>query len=412
MTNKTERTSIKSILTSVALAALISLNGIRCMLNISDSSMIINIAYIIFVVLSISNILKRKSFKVQWDMAIILFSILIVSVYALSTAIFNGQFVSAFKLVVMFLLGICIVNLTDNEVEDGINYSMILCTIYVLYVIFNITTVRRYVANGSNYLNVTLPIGLALSMFLVSGIHALISKKSKFYVAISFTIAGLSLYALTMFAARGSILIPIIPVLVVSLLLGRKNIKKFLVVAIILVAVLYVGYNLYSKYAGSYLSARMSRLFNSAESEDRWTIWKNYIEYISSNHFWLVGGGANSSIVNLGSYPHNLFLQLIGEFGLIGITLCVSTTTQIIKSLVYNYAYMHREKEEEAIGGHTYYCLLSGLIYVFFTFMKSFSLYDGTLFVIFASLVLQKLSSLRVKQASVSTIEIDERSMV
>lgn len=381
-----------NIIVGLLLSILVCLNGIRCMLGITESSMIFNLLYLLFIVVCIPRIIQtninsneNRKRSNRSDVVYYMVSIFL-ALFCVITGVFDGQYVSLSKFLVIILTGFCIIHLEKSEIEICINCSVIISFIYVIYVITHTSNVNSYIAKGSNYLNVTLPIGLILSVLLTRGVFGLTIKKNKIMVGGNIVLSGVFLYALTLFSARGSILLPILAVLLVGLLIGRKNIKTFIVVIITLSVMLYVGYLLFSKYAGSYLLLRMTKLFESNESEDRWQIWSNYIELIKTERLWLFGGGTNYSSVHFGMYPHNFYLQLIGEFGLVGICYSIVTTVYVLKNMIFEYALIKTRQMENNVDAEMYYEILAALLYVFFTFMKSFSIFDSSLLFIFFSM--------------------------
>ena len=79
-------------------------------------------------------------------------------------------------------------------------------------------------------------------------------------------------------------------------------------------------------------------------------------------------------------YPHNFFIQVIGEYGLIGIIASVMTLWNVVKGFI-----KYRIKAKMAGESVVLYCTMGAFVYYTLTFSKSFSLYDGLpLFVVIA----------------------------
>lgn len=383
------KTGMITVLISILLASLICLNGVRCILNISESNMIINMIYILFIVLCLPRFFQNNSenrLLKKIGLPYICVS-LFLGLMCVITGIADSQYTSMLKLIVIIAMGFCIIQLDESEINLSLNIAAVISTIYVIYVILKINDVNRYISRGSNYLNVTLPIGLMLSVFLTRVLLCIANRK-KISALIYFLLSSIHLYSLFLFSARGSILIPIVTVLLLAMLIGKKNIKTFITVIIVLCIVGIIGYYFFTKYANSYLTTRMSNLFVASKSEDRWQIWDSYIELIKSKHLWIVGGGTNYSQRYFGIYPHNFYLQMIGEFGFIGIAYSMVSTFIVVKSVFFKYRFLRDNACETENSAFIYYQILAALLYVFLTFMKSFSIYDSALLIIFFSLSL------------------------
>lgn len=384
--------SILNIIIGLLLALLICLNEIRCMLGIADLSMLMNLIYIIFIAFCIPRMIKssvpgnEKKYIMGRSETLYFLASIFLLLLCIVTGVFEAQYVCTFKLIVIVVMGFCIIQLSKNEIKICLNVAIVVSIIYVIYVIINIQKVNSYIARGSNYLNVTLPIGLILSVLLVRAVFGLTTKDNKIVTVCYFLLCGIFMYSLMLFSARGSILIPVVVVMVAGLLIGRRNAKSFIIVMLSLTVIIYVGYMIFSKYAGSYLLLRMGNLFESNESEDRWQIWKNYLDLIKTEHLWIIGGGTNYSSTHFGMYPHNFYLQMIGEFGMVGLLFSSVTTIFVLKRMHIMYRTLKNNYAEPDHDSYLYYEILAALIYVFLTFMKSFSIYDSSLLFIFFSL--------------------------
>ena len=166
---------------------------------------------------------------------------------------------------------------------------------------------------------------------------------------------------------------PILVTLLFALILGRKHIFKMFFLLILLLIVTAVAYEFFIKTADPYIVNRFLRLFSDINSEDRWGIWRGYIEYCLKNDWFIFGGGTGSAVREYDFYPHNLYLHMAGEFGLIGIVTSIYYTFYSIKASIWGFSYIYIRDKKKAL---LFYELSAGLTYTFLNFMKSFSVYD------------------------------------
>lgn len=97
--------------------------------------------------------------------------------------------------------------------------------------------------------------------------------------------------------------------------------------------------NLLMGYLGVY-SRSLNLLFNNLfYSSGRNVIWNNAFEIIKEN--WLFGCGVASDIKMLGQYPHNIFIELLFDYGIVFGVIIIVVLLYVLSYIVRGY-----EKEE------------------------------------------------------------------
>lgn len=297
----------------------------------------------------------------------------------------------ALKLIVSFLVAAAALLFPVEKIRKTISLIIIYNLIYGIILVHNpAKAVMLMTAGTTNYLNITITLGLVLTISLCQALlmaYGLLQKKSGI---IAIIISVSMLVVLSRFNARGSILLPIVSMLAVFLLIVRQKPLKLFGVIFVVLIVGYIGFRIYINIASDYALNRMLRLFNNTESESRLSIWSNYIEEIIKRRWFLFGGGTDASKIKLGYYPHNLYLQLIGEFGIVGALYSVVTTFTIIFCVLkYRKMILFNKKGINLANEVTTIVCLSGLLYYFLTFMKSFSFFDAYPLFVFYTFVIK-----------------------
>ena len=229
--------------------------------------------------------------------------------------------------------------------------------------------IAQYLEGDANYLNATLTLGLIFTLSLISVFYYyIIGEKMKFLLWL--VVSYLLLMTLFQFSARGVLLFP--PAIAILLLpfIGRKNIIKSAILFLLICFIISIAISLFLENSSGYTLYHMQRLFESTEEESRFDVWSKSIYIISENFWFILGGGLNAFMEELHLYPHNFFLQLIGEYGIIGIIwiyFFILISFRFIKGNLFL-----RHEHNEIMN----YYVIGGFLYYFCTFSKSFSLYD------------------------------------
>ncbi len=377
------------VFSGLLLALIISANVVRYLLNIYESNIMIYSFYILFIII---NVLKKRIFDFnvrRKDLPLIMISLLIMG-YSLATGLYYGDnaIYSAFKLIISFLVAFYVIKMSQFEIKYSINSMFAICIIYSLMLLLNPNKRDEYLTSGGNYLNMSLPIGLVLTIFLTRAICSFFFKNSIRYKMTYICISIFLIYTVLIFPSRGAILFPFGVAALIVIVLGRKNFPRFIGMLFAGGIVIFAVSQYFLHTASGYNLQHMLKLFQDIRSEDRIIIWKEYIDYVITHRWFLIGGGANSSITKLGFYPHNLYLQFIGEFGILGITFSVLATGRIIREELITLSEILKKSNFEDDSIVLFFDCASGLLYLFLTFMKSFSIYDACMLMIFCAFTL------------------------
>lgn len=366
----------RSNLMSLLFALIISVNSIRYFMNIQESSLAIYSIYILAICCGIM-LMQRRFNKSDNSIVVIVFGAVLMIAYGLITSPIIGSngYISTVKMIITFLVAHCFFLMSTEEIRRTIRIAGAIIMVYCLFLVFDTGRIDRYLSGGSNYLVLTLPIGLYCSIFITRIIYKICNKKMGSSLFGDIVLFMLSFWALTRLPARGSMLFPFLVGIVITMLIERKHFFKLIVALVMISLLIYLGYLVYMNIAGDYAKRRMLSLFSGHDyaSEERIKVYKIYIKYAVENLWIIWGGGVGSSIKTFGYYPHNIYLQLFGEFGVIGLFNGGYIT---VLTLIKSKWILRHEKELSENSKILFYELLSGFLYLFLCFMKSFSLYD------------------------------------
>lgn len=301
------------------------------------------------------------------------YSILIIVVWTLITGIINENLFVYGNVYLKFVLGISVATAVTTVSKDTLNQfiktTIVINTIYALLIIVD----RAYdIGMGdnidANYLQWTLCLGFSVSILETLIIF---SKENRVLHSMELLI---QVYALLMFQARGSVLFPIIILITLILYMLVSYPGLFVRALPWIIAVVISGLYLISKIDVSALFLRLDRLFTNYENETRIVVWKDCIEYVCMQSDFIRGIGFKG-FSNIVVYPHNLYLELAGELGIIGIVCMLTISICIIKYSLFLFRLLKISTDRE----YKQNCLsiIMGAFYFFMIFMKSYSVYDG-----------------------------------
>lgn len=374
-----ERSAIKikfnANICCVLLAMILSMNGIRYLLNIQESNALIYGVYVVFIVLGYFKYYSRITNKYSKNnIYLIIFTVFIV-IYSLVTAIFGGKeaIFEAIKLIIIAFIIFIVYFMTTEDLRETLNYTYAFILCYVFVLLLKPNRINTYLSKGSTYLNLALPIGLVLTMLLIRIVLRFYNKDKVLQIISECTAGVLCFVALTKLSGRGSIIFPLVITVLFVFILGRKHIFKMVFMLFLVLLTATIAYKFFLRTADSYIINRFVRLFNDMGSEDRWDIWKGYIVYSLKHNWFIFGGGTGAAVREYRFYPHNLYLHMAGEFGIIGIISSIYYTIYSIKNTLWGFNNIRIKDRKNAL---LFYELSAGVTYMFLNFMKSFSLYD------------------------------------
>ena len=332
-----------------------------------------------------------------WGSAILL----CVSALIGSVALGFTSLVSAVKLVVTLIIAYCASKFSTENIKKTLAV-VVVYTLFYSVILWSHTGRADWQTDTAtqNYLNLTTVLGGVFSILLcrlLLIIYGFTPPKS-----VIPTVGGivLILLGLSKFTGRGPILLPVITACCIFLILAPMKPLKLYAVILAFAIVGVLVYSVFLRNVSTYFLERMERLFKNPESELRVSLWSRYIKEILNRHWYFIGGGAEASRIKLGYYPHNLYLQLIGEFGIIGILFGIVTTFLGVQNTLRFRAYvLWSRSSANTENEETVFLCFSVMLYYFLTFMKSFSLFDAyPLFILYAFMLSSISETLSKKQ--------------
>ena len=378
-------------LESLLVAMLINLNAVKILLRIPFNSKSV---YVIFIGCILVSVVKDNLMLSTGDKTIritLLMAVPII-VYSFLSCIWTGfdNLFSSFKLLISILLFFSISKMRKKQLKCVIVYSLLINTVFSTALLLR-PRMLSYYAGSINYLNVTLSLGFILSISLTASACLAVKSKFTWKTALYIAFSLLFLVTLTTFIARGPIVIPIIIAVAMLILIGVKNIKKGFVAFGLFALVGLFGWRYYTSHASGYALARMQSLIFSTSNESRIGIWKLAIKTIFENYWFLLGGGTNAfsnSVIRY--YPHNIVIQMVGEYGIYGLCFLAYIMISACKSMLKYNSHISSGKIFD-VDFYLIYSSFAGWIYFFLTYCKSFSMYDAypfyIMFAVFVRLV-------------------------
>lgn len=185
----------------------------------------------------------------------------------------------------------------------------------------------RFTANGQNVIGFSryLVIMTIMIVTLAFNKNHILNRKT----AIVFSLTSFLLVILT--NTKGALLSLILSIILTLLTVGkraqlRKNLYKILIVILILILILII---LPNKYTHRYVN--IGEVFSRGSFHSRISLYSQAITSWLNNPLVGVGFG-NYKFVNLEgyTYPHNIFLEILSETGIIGITLFILLIINIL----------------------------------------------------------------------------------
>ena len=355
------------------------------------------IAYAIYGFLFVISILSGRLFRGSRKELAVELIVLGLAVYACISAFFFGReaIFDGFKLILISVIALYAYQIEYRQIRIIMKTVIVLNVWYAFALIMNPSSIDAFLETSGTYLTMTLSLGLALSMSLSYIITSIYTKKENRkkkiqvksrYVLFMVLVSGILFYVLTFFPARSSFLFPLLAVIPFALIEAGFDRKKIFGILLISIIFLYCGYEIFMRHASSLAMGRMERLFTSFFKEDRWDIWRACLQLIRDEKWLLIGGGTRSFEMMTGYYPHNIYIQMIGEHGILGIAAgCIITGGICIRVF---------QRCKDIFGGSAfikdYYLVffevLTGLFYLWLSYMKSFTLYESAPLLIFIGL--------------------------
>lgn len=364
------------------LVLILNINIIRTITGVEQS-----IIYYLIYFLYIFTIFFHK---VEFKMNIYFFMILFIIFYALLLSIPKFSFEIWIKLLISIMIGFRTFLLNKNQNIKALKYTIIVNIIFSIICIFDFNFIfSRMINNTENYLNISLPIAFSCNVVATIVLLEMFKEKKMLYIIYFFIL----IIALLRFSARGNIIFIVINILFISIINlvvnSSKLVRKFIFSLCVCILVIYIYFN----YASNYDVNRMLRIFIDVSNEPRMILYINYIGYLKHSTIinCIFGHGVHSSYDILGIYPHNMFLEIFGELGVIGLLSVFIFFIKILKNVFYKILSKKIKYDDKK------YILLtlSCFIFYFLIFNKSYSIYDGYQLFICIAMLLKSLNNVK-----------------
>lgn len=382
---------------AILLALVICVNCLRVALGLGETTIILYSLYFLCAAVLLAKYASSFSYILRKNKTINAFFIVVVliALYALISMTWlpaEKVFLTFLKFLLSLMIGVLAVALPPEKIRIVLDWVIIVNISYSVLLIVIPSMADTAMGSGLNYLNVTLPLGLAMTITLVRAQNSLSNKGDLIMALLWLLVSALFFVVMVRFVARGVLIFP--PVIAILIFLFMKKEHKYiswLLIPLFLGSII-LFYNYYLQNASDYAVHRMMNLVESSEEEDRWVIWGKALKDIVDNLWFIMGGGIEAfrHISSIHYYPHNIFIQVIGEYGLLGIIISVMVIWNVVKGFVRNKKKAYNAGETDA-----FYCVIGSYAYYTLTFSKSFSLYDGLPLFLFIAFCLSIFNTLR-----------------
>ena len=394
--NRIRRLRLLDCLEIFLMAIILNLNAIRIIMRSSDF-----LTYFVFlsfsIIVAVNEFgIRRKKYIYYNDVVI---PLLLSFIYIVFSSLGNEN---ALSKLIKFVSCIIVANMAsylDNDKRAlGLQLSAIISTVYSIYLIININAIYSLGSSRVfNYLDITLPIGLGLSFLLSSLFIGKMWQTSFLNLAVIIFSIVVHLYSIIQLYARGNLVFPIIIAIALLLYNNKTSLKKIMMSGVVVIGLLLISYNIFLRFANERLIRRLMNLFTNISQEDRFPIYRFYIDYIIQDFRFVFGMGFRSSTEVLQkagfsvSYPHNFILELVGELGIVGLSLILCILGRIWRSAKKELKNFRSISVSSFVNEKIlYYATLAGFLFYMFSYFKSYSIYDGYQFFIFIGWIIHK----------------------
>ena len=378
---------IPSNIDAILLSLVICINCIRVILGLGETTIILyGLYFLCLFSLAIregNNLARLLKLDNTIKSLIILVGLMVI--YAAMSLVWipsNDIFSTFLKFVLSLLIGVLSVAMPLEKIKRTLNWVIFINVAYSIILLLMPSLADKAMGAGLNYLNATLPLGLALTLTLIKSLDAVSNKGGIIMSAVWIVISGLYFLSLMGFVARGVMIFPPLIAVIMFLFMEKKHRYVAWLLIPVVAGVLYLCCVYYMSNASDYAMSRMTNLIESSEDEDRWELWSKALIEMGDRLWYIMGGGIDAFRYNssIRFYPHNIFIQVIGEYGLIGIIVSIMILWNVTKGFIKTRTIASMTGESVVL-----YCTMGAFVYYTLTFSKSFSLYDGLpLFVMIA----------------------------
>lgn len=351
------------ILQLMIFTLIINSNSFRILLG--KTSSIINIVlFVIFFTFGCLNFIKKRRDVFKFNYWTFFYYILIL--YLMIISFLQGILFNNYKAGIFYFLVI-----TTCLFLQEIKYKLKVKMIINLTIILNLISFGKLLLKqelGSNigefnYLNMTLSLGFALSIILSQILENNSDLKKKIIIFI------ILLFCQFSYPARGVIIYLVLIVLFYTIKFFRAfKLKKIFLIITILLSSYFIITKIEFSSTYNILSRFQSMTSFNELGGSRSDLIREYKKNINYSTI-VFGNGVNMSYEILGMdnlsgvYPHNIFLEILADFGILPL---LAFIVILIKILI---SYKDYDKNKKV--------LIVGFFYYIFQFSKSFSLYSS-----------------------------------
>lgn len=395
MSFEKRRITLMDALEMGLLAVILNMNALKVVLRTTSNAL----TYLVFA--AFAGVMLRRivagEYRLEFDRPVLGVLLVFLAGVAVSM-VARGNLIEALPTLAKFLAGLVIAYLaslqTGENRRGSLMLTMLISAMYAVFLILQYSSVYNGLIKTEkfNYLNVTLPLGLGLSLAL-----SLITcgKGSWGEKALCAGCVALQAAAMLKFNARGNLVFPVAVAIVLMVIVHRKDAKKLLAVGLAALILAAAAYFLILAFGSEKLLQRFTRILTDAEQEPRFLLYQYSIRRIAGNAEYLFGQGFDCSrgILKAAgfheSYPHNFVLELVGEMGLAGLALLCTAVVRLIRAEgVQAEAFLTAPDEEKGPRTRLFCLMNAGLLFYAMIFFKSYSIYDGYQLFIFLAMML------------------------
>lgn len=355
------------------IALVLNVNVLRIFLGIGETNALLYMVYVLamFFLFVLNRKRVRSLIPQKKTRHLLLFVLYLITFSGLSLVWvqYNGAFTTFLKFTITLTLAFLCLFMPSSKIMVLMYSFLLINVIYSIMFLVSPDSVNSLMGDNMNYLNATLTLGFSFSITLVQMLVSFFQKRwlgSLLWVGLS----ALFFAALLGFVARGVLLFP--PLIMVLLLpfIGKNHMVKSLIAIGLIGVLVMLAVQYFLEFADSYGVQRMMRFFEESEDEDRFEIWRLCSKIMFDNLWFFFGGGICAFSTTV-AYPHNIFLHILGEFGMIPLGIFV----YIIIRVISNFIKLNKRVDGDDKRG--LYFVVVGVLYYLLTFSKSFSLYDA-----------------------------------
>ena len=286
------------------------------------------IFFLLFIVMSLLNLKKKlfSKFKLVSEdfivLSISLCSLLFLSLKDINLDSVNYIILISFSSIYYFLLRLILIDFNHPEFFGYLRISVIIAFIVgILHALFFVPLDQLLVSTrlGGDIVN---PVGLAGILFTLFAILlASLSFQKKISIS-GYLFSGLILITIFLTGSRASMIASLLLIILISYF------RNFTFGTVISILSLFLSFLYISNIDDA--ASRFTNLADSRSALARYDTWENVIYLINENYFTGIGLHGYQNLHN--DYPHNLFLEIILSFGLLGLII----VTGIISYLSIN----------------------------------------------------------------------------